>query len=316
MSRTIRRAPAASRSSSAWAIVAQRPAPLVAVQPLIAAGDVVVGEAGLAGAGDAHDHHHVRVPVPPAARRAAAAALHAGPGRRGVRRRPPGRHRSASSSAARGGAARGLRAAGAGDGDHAWGRGTAATPVPPRRAWRRDARRDLCERLAPAPATGARRGPPSGEWAMSAIPSSAQRSTRPPRSGPSSRTLSATWTAADRRERERLVELAAVDVGEPDAGDEAVGVQPGQRAHRRRPRRARVGRVQEVGVDRQAVKGGEARLAVCADGLGPAVGHPGAARAGHAALGDDAGAALGAAASQRAGQQPLVVAELGLASSP
>ena len=59
-----------------------------------------------------------------------------------------------------------------------------------------------------------------------------------------------------------------------------------------------------------AVEGGQARLAVGADGLGAAVRHPGPAVAGHAALGDDAGGLLGAAAPQRVGQQSLVVAEL------
>ena len=42
----------------------------------------------------------------------------------------------------------------------------------------------------------ARRGPPSGECAITVIPSSAQRSTTPPRSARSSKGLIATWTAA------------------------------------------------------------------------------------------------------------------------
>ena len=42
----------------------------------------------------------------------------------------------------------------------------------------------------------ARRGLPRGEWAMTASPRSAQRSTTPPRRAVSSKRLRATWTAA------------------------------------------------------------------------------------------------------------------------
>ena len=87
---------------------------------------------------------------------------------------------------------------------------------------------------------------------MSAIPASSQRSTTPPRSARSSNGLSATWTAAIGRERERLVELPAVDVRDADAPHEPVVDEPGQRAHGRAPRRPRIGRVEEVEVDRAA----------------------------------------------------------------
>ena len=60
----------------------------------------------------------------------------------------------------------------------------------------------------------------------------------------------------DRRELERLVELVAVDVGQPDARDQALVEQPGERADRGAPRRAGIGRVDQVEVDRQAAERG------------------------------------------------------------
>ena len=111
----------------------------------------------------------------------------------------------------------------------------------------------------------------------------------------------------DRCELERLVELGAVDVREPDPPHEAVVREPRQRAYRRPPRRPRVGRVQEVEVDREAVERGETRLAVGADRLRAAVRHPGAAGTGHAALGHDPGGLRRAAAAQCAREQLLVV---------
>ena len=87
---------------------------------------------------------------------------------------------------------------------------------------------------------------------------------------------------------ERLVQLRPADVREAGAAHEAVVDEPGQRAQARPPRRARIGRVQQVDVDRQAVQGGQARLAAGADRPRAAVGDPGRAGAGHPALGHDA----------------------------
>ena len=84
----------------------------------------------------------------------------------------------------------------------------------------------------------------------------------------------------DRRELERLVELPAVDVRDPDAPNEALVREPGERAQRGPPRRSRIGRVEEIEVDRQAVERVEARLAVGADRLRAAVRAPTHRRAG------------------------------------
>ena len=116
---------------------------------------------------------------------------------------------------------------------------------------------------------------------------------------------------AHRRELERLVELRAVDVRETDGAHEPLLGEPRERANRGTPRRPRVGRVDEVEVDREPVQRLEARLAVRADRLGTAVRDPCAGRTRHPALRHDPRARLGAAATERTGQQPLVVTELG-----
>ena len=115
----------------------------------------------------------------------------------------------------------------------------------------------------------------------------------------------------DRGDVERLVQLATVDVGQPDVPHQAVLEETAQRAHRGRPGRARIRCMDEVEVDAQAVQGDEAGLAVAGDRAGAAVRDPSAAGPRHATLGDDAGGCRGAAAAQSAGQQRLVVAEVG-----
>jgi hypothetical protein len=112
----------------------------------------------------------------------------------------------------------------------------------------------------------------------------------------------------DRGELERLVELAPVDVGEPHAPDEAVVDEPGQRTYGGGPRRPRIGCVEQVEVDRQAVESGQARLAVGADRLRAAVGSPPALERCHPTLGHDPRGPVRAAATESAGQQRLVVA--------
>ena len=112
----------------------------------------------------------------------------------------------------------------------------------------------------------------------------------------------------DGRVRERLVELGPVDVREARFGfTRPSSSESCKRPHGRAPRRPRVGRVQEVEVDRQAVERREARLAVGADRLRAAVRHPGAAGTRHAALGHDPRGGVRAAAAERASHHLLVV---------
>jgi hypothetical protein len=110
----------------------------------------------------------------------------------------------------------------------------------------------------------------------------------------------------DWRKLQRLVEPAATDVREPDPPHEALVGEPRERTHRRLPRRARIGCVQEVELDRKAVEGGEARLAVGEDRLGPSVRDPRPAGPGHAALRHDSRGLRRAAAAQGAREQLLV----------
>jgi hypothetical protein len=70
----------------------------------------------------------------------------------------------------------------------------------------------------------------------------------------------------------------------------------------------------QVQVDRQAIQGSEARVAIAENRLRAPVRDPSAARSCHAALRHDPRVRLGATAPKRAGEQPLVMAELGLAA--
>ena len=154
----------------------------------------------------------------------------------------------------------------------------------------------------------ARRGPPSGEWG-----DHGQTPLRAP-----FHDLAAERAIVEGAERdldgrnggelERLVQLRAVDVRDADPPDEALVREPSEGAHGRPPRRPRVGRVDEVEVDREAVERAEAGLAVRVERLRPAVRDPGAAGPGHASLRHDPRASLGAAAAERAREEPLVVA--------
>ena len=91
----------------------------------------------------------------------------------------------------------------------------------------------------------------------------------------------------DGGERDGLVELSAVHVRDADALHEPVVDESGERAHRRAPRRARIGRVQQVEIDREPVERDEARLAVGPDRLRATVRHPAAAGSRHSALRHD-----------------------------
>ena len=116
----------------------------------------------------------------------------------------------------------------------------------------------------------------------------------------------------DRGELERLVQLAAVDVREPDPPHETFVDEPRERAHRGPPRRSRVGHMDEVEVDREAVERFEARLAVGANRLRAPVRDPPAARAGHASLGHDrAVASAPASRSARASSASFVAVRAG-----
>ena len=163
---------------------------------------------------------------------------------------------------------------------------------------------DLGERLVAAPRPPARRGPPSGECAITrdarlvaalddaaaerAVVEQAQRD----------------LDGGDRRELERLVELRAVDVRRRRRARR--GPRRASRASARTdgpPRRPRIGRMEEVEVDREPVERREARLAVGADRLRAAVRHPGAVRPRHAALRHDPGARR--ARAERSREQEL-----------
>jgi hypothetical protein len=113
--------------------------------------------------------------------------------------------------------------------------------------------------------------------------------------------------SGDRSQGQRLVEQPPVHVADADPPGEALGVDPLERPHGGRPRGARVGRVEQVEVDLEAVERGEAGLAVGHDGPGAPVRNPGAAGAGHAALGDDAGAPLDARLPERARQEGFIL---------
>jgi hypothetical protein len=112
----------------------------------------------------------------------------------------------------------------------------------------------------------------------------------------------------DRGERDRLLELRPVDVRDAHLPHEPLIPEAGERAQRCRPGRARIGGVNEVGVDGQSVERGEACVAVGADRLGAAIRHPCAVRSRHASLGDDARSLGGAGLAHRARQQTLAVA--------
>ena len=106
----------------------------------------------------------------------------------------------------------------------------------------------------------------------------------------------------DRRELERLVQLASVHVRDPDARDEAVVDELRQSPDGRAQRPSRIGCVEDVEVDRVPVERGQARLAVGPKQARPAVRHPRAARSRHASLRDDPGSFD---AAERASQERL-----------
>ena len=108
---------------------------------------------------------------------------------------------------------------------------------------------------------------------------------------------------------ECFVELTAGDVREADAVHQSALNEAGEGAHRGPPGRPRVRRVDEEQVDRQPVERRETRFAMSRDDLRTAIGHPPATGSRHSALGDDPGAALPTAHTQRVGQQALAVPE-------
>ena len=171
----------------------------------------------------------------------------------------------------------------------------------------------------PASQRPARRGPPSGEWAISAIPSCSQRSTIPPRRAPSSTTLSATCTAATGASSRassswwRLTLTEPTRVTRPSSSSRASARTDVATAFADRARGA--GKV-------DGRPPSAARLASQSEriGLGPAVGHPAAPGTGHAALGHDASARAAphrrqsAASSRSSRPSSAVVAPVGARS--
>ena len=280
----------------------ERASALVAVQPDVAARDVLRRDPALARAGNAHHQDDVRVGPDPRGHRAVWATV---PER--VREERPvlvaQRERRGT-----GGRPRGLRAPGPRNRDDA-GR---ETEEPGERDLFRVHVEPVCDRdelrAARQPGRAARaaerrvRDHHDPGLATPLDDASADR--------PVVEQAQRDLDRGDRCELERLVELSAVDVRHPDAADELLVDEPRQGSDRRPPRRPRIGRVGQVEVDREAVERREARLAVGADGLCPSVGHPCAADPPHAALRHDPRFCPGAAAAEPAGEQPLVVAEL------
>ena len=165
------------------------------------------------------------------------------------------------------------------------------------------------EAAAPAP------GPPSGEWARSASPRSSQRSTTPPRRARSSNGVSATSTAATGASSSASSSWRAIDVRDARRG----GRGPRRRAARGRERssaRASAGRVRGRGRGRSGARRAPRGSPRSRRGS-PSRGRRGAsaAVARHPAFRHDPRPLAGARASERTGQQPLVVAELGLVAA-
>ena len=268
--------------------LSQRPSALVSVQAQVSASGVLLGDAALPGSGDAH--HDDDVGVRPRRRTAAVddARLRA----------PRARcHRARASPRAR----RSGRPGAASAGDRDQRRGQVENPR----------ERDLCAGVAPCAsaifASCGRRARPRG---------SARAAERRVGHHRDPRLLAALDNAAaerlvvehaepdlhgcDRRELERLVQLVAVDVREPDPFHEPLVHEPGERTNRRAPGRPGIGRVDQVEVDRQTVERREACLAVGTDGLRAPVRDPAALRPCHAALRHDPRAADPSARAVRA----------------
>ena len=277
--------------------VAQRAAALVAVQAVIAATRRVVRDAALSGSGNAH-HDRPRRPSRRAGREQAS-----GNAERSVERLPVGGLQREARRA--GGGARGLGPSCARD-RHDHGRQLEEPGQGDLRRRRTAPRRHLGERLAAIQAAGAAR--PSErrvgehrdlELGTAVDHAAAERAVVV--------RTQCDLHSRDRSELDRLVQLRAVDVGDAHASNEAIVDEPGERAHGRPPGCPRIGCVDEVEVDREAVERGEAGLAVGADRLGAAVGNPGAVPPAHAALRHDPGARLDRRAAQGLGEERLVV---------
>ena len=266
----------------------ERAAALVSIEPQVPARDVLDGDARLSGSGDSHDDEDVAV---------------------ALRLRRPGAHRGQAlvlpwieaQRCRAGGRAGGLGPAGARDGDHV--RAEAEEPGERDLGLRRvvgsrDARQHL---VALEPASTARPAERRvGDHRDSELGAAFDdTSAQSPVVEGADRDLD----GRDRRELHGLVQLRAVDVADADARDQAVGDEPCERANRRRPRRARIRRVEQVEVDRQPAECLEARLAVGADRLRATVRDPRAIRSRHAALRHDPHSVR---VTERASEQLLV----------
>ena len=303
MSSTTRRAPEAELGVERVGELAQRAAALVAVEADVAAGGVLVC-----------DHGSCRLPgCPSRAPR--------------LRRRRGGRLGSRPASAAAERASQDRRGAGV-ERERRGARSGAGRLRAPRARDRDDVRRQLeqpgerdlgrrrAERLRrsrPAGRGGRARRRGAARRAASArsraIPSSSQRSTIPPRSARSSWTLSATWTAAIGASSSASSSCPRLTFESPTRAT----------SPRRAAGRARAPRCATASADRARGSGtgrsagrraprgsprSRARIALAR----PSGTHAPPGRR-HPALGHDPGARRGAAVAQRAGEQPLVVAE-------
>ena len=232
--------------------VAQRAAAFVAVEPVIAAADVLTSLPGLAGSRYPHHHDHLHIALPDGARMTRG-------GRRSIARSSPVSASLAARAALR--AVSGRRAPGmattVGDRDNSHASATSAASAPRRAA--------IC-----ASASSPLQGPHPAHTPQGRVRDQRDAQLGAPLQEPSAQGgvvmhAERDLHGADGGKFEGLVELAAIDVGHPYPGHEVVIDESGQRAHRRRPWRAWIGRMQQVGIDGQSVEGDEARLAVGAD---------------------------------------------------
>ena len=249
------------------ASAAERAAPLVSVEANVASRDVVLRHAGLAGAGDAHDDDHLT------SFRAGGPLRATG---RGDAERTP-EHVSGAGvedqPGCAGGRPRRLGASRAWDRDHDGGQ--SEQPGERDLGRRRTERaRDLGQRLLATaqPASTARPaergvGDHRDAQLLAALDDAAAESTVVVGA---ERDLD----GGDRDELDRLVQLPSVYVRDPGALDQALVEEPAERADGGPPRGARVGRMDQVDIDRQALERVEARLAVGEDCLGAAVRYP------------------------------------------
>jgi len=284
----------------------QRAAALVAIQPPVALEDEPLRQGALAGAGQAHDQHHLAVGTPRGARAGG--------------EKPSCREPFVEESAIL------FRQA-----DEA-GTRTGAGGLDPRRPGDRQDQRGEAPQPGKRDLEGSRRVAGGhleegrlGERSRAALhPAEGTVGEHPDpvrqAEGDHSRTdlvvaprAQLELDAVDLGDLPRALELTEVHVAEADRLDQPVAPQRGQRPHAGRQRRPRVGRVELVERDPLHPERLPARLAGGGEMPGPSIGGPGAGGPRQPALGRDHDAgAVPVPGGQGAGDQPLVVPRLAL----